>query len=150
MQTSILTVSPETPLLAVQRLFVEEGIGGAPVVDEAGQVVGVISAADLLRAVDEERDTAVSEAHYFRENLEFSGPDWSRGVEDFQDRLQELCAADAMTRGTLSVHPDTPIPEVARRIREHGVHRLLVVEDGRLAGILSTLDLVALLESADR
>lgn len=55
-----------------------------------------------------------------------------------------------MTRGTLSVHPDAPIPEVARRIREHGVHRLLVVEDGRLAGILSTFDLMTLLESADR
>ena len=138
MQKSILTVSPETPLLAVQRLFVEEGISGAPVVDEAGQVVGVISAADLLRAVA------------FRESPEFWGPDCSRGVPDFQDRRQEQCAADVMTRGTLSVHPDTPIPEVAHRIREHGVHRLLVVEDGRLAGILSTLDLVALLESADR
>lgn len=93
MQTSVLTVSPESPLLAVQQLFLEEGIGGAPVVDEAGQVVGVISTTDLLRAVDEWRGTAVSEAHYFRESLEFSGPDWSRGVEDFQDRLQELCTA---------------------------------------------------------
>ena len=65
------------------------------------------------------------------------------------DRLQELCAADVMTPGTLSVHPDSPIGEVARLIRENRIHRILVVEDNRLAGILSTFDLVALLEAQD-
>jgi CBS domain-containing protein len=146
MQTSVLTVAPETPLADVQRLFVEEGIGGAPVVDERGVVLGVITAADLLRAVDEERDTALAEPLYFRETLEFSSPDWTHRLEDFQDRLRELRASDAMTEGIVSVSPDAPVSEVARRMREHRVHRVLVVKDASLVGIVSTFDLVALLE----
>jgi CBS domain-containing protein len=146
MQTSVITVSPDTPLADLQRLFVEEGIGGAPVVDDGGCVVGVISASDLLRAVEEERDSAVAEPHYFRDTLEFSGPDWGHALEDFQDRLAELRVADAMTEGVVMVPPEAPVSEVARRLRGHRVHRILVVEDGILAGIISTFDLVALLE----
>lgn len=146
MQTSVVTVGPETPLTDLQRIFLEEGIGGAPVVDETGRVVGVISAADVLRAVDEERDTAVAEPRYFRDTLEFSGPDWSHDVEDFQDRLGELRVEDAMTRGVVAVAPETPVAEVARRMREERVHRVLVMEKDVLIGIVSTFDLVALLE----
>jgi CBS domain-containing protein len=146
MQSSVVTVSPETSLVDVQRLFVEEGIGGAPVVDDTGRVVGVISASDVLRAVEAERDTAAAEPRYFRETLEFSGPDWSHALEDFQDRLGELQVADAMTEGVVMVPPEAPVGEVARRMRAHRIHRILVVEDGVLAGIVSTFDLVALLE----
>jgi CBS domain-containing protein len=145
MQKDVITVSPETPLADAQRLFVEEGIGGCPVVDEKENVIGVISSTDLLRAVTEERDTAAADTRYFRENLEFSGPDWS-DLEDFQDRLAELQVRDAMTAGTLSVDVDTPVREVARLLRRHRVHRVLVVERDTLAGIISTFDLVGLLE----
>ena len=146
MQTSVLTVGPETALSDVQRLFVEESIGGAPVVDETGRVVGVITGADLLRAVDEERDTAVAEPRYFRDTLEFSGPDWRHEVEDFQDRLAELRVEDAMTEGIVSVDPDTPVSDVAASMRKNRVHRVLVLEKGVLVGLISTFDLVALLE----
>ena len=145
MQSHVITLGPDTPLADAQRLFVEEGISGCPVVDDRGTVVGVLTSTDLLRAVDEERDTAAQETHYYREDLEFSGPDWS-DLEDFQDRLAELRVADAMTPGTLSVDLDTPIPEVARTIRQHRVHRVLVVDGDSLAGIISTFDLVGLLE----
>jgi CBS domain-containing protein len=146
MQTAVITVGPEASLVDVQRLFLEEGIGGAPVVDEAGRVVGVISAADVLRAVESERDTALAEPRYFRETLEFSGPDWRHDVEDFQDRLAELRVEDAMTRGVIAVAPESPAAEVARTMRESRVHRVLVMEKDVLVGIVSTFDLIALLE----
>ena len=44
---------------------------------------------------------------------------------------------------------DASAGEVARRLREHRVHRVLVVDGGTLAGIVSTFDLVALVEKAD-
>ena len=52
MQTHLVTVEPELPLVDVHRLFVEEEITGAPVVDDTGRLLGVISSTDLLRAVD--------------------------------------------------------------------------------------------------
>lgn len=148
MQSHLVTVSPESPLIEVHRLFVDEEIGGAPVVDDEGRLVGVISSMDLLRAVEEEYDSAAVEQNYFRDFLEFSGPDWTRSPEDFQDRLAEERVEDRMTRSPATVAPETPIAEVAARMRQSRIHRVFVVEDGVLRGLLSTFDLMALLEKA--
>ena len=145
MQRHLITVSAETPLLDVQRLLVEEEITGAPVVDETGRLLGVVSTQDLLRAAEEEHDTAASEARYFRDDLVFSGPDWDRTSEDFQDRLAERTVAEVMTQGGVVVRPDASITDVARLMRSQRVHRVLVTEDDRLVGLISTFHLVELL-----
>jgi CBS domain-containing protein len=148
MQTYLISVNPETPLLEVHRLFVDEEINGAPVVDEAGRLLGVISSVDLLRAVEEEHDAASTESSYLRDFLEFSGPDWQEGSNDFKDRLGERTVGDAMTRGGITVSPETLVPEVAATLRKHRIHRVFVVDGEQLCGVISTFDLVALLEKA--
>ncbi len=146
METHVLSVTAETPLIDVHRLFVEEQISGAPVVDDLGAVIGVITAADLLRGIAEEHGSVLMETDYFRDLLPFSSPDWSGVAEDFQDRLAELRVSDEMTEGAISVSPGTEAPAIARRMRESRVHRLFVVEDERLLGLLSAFDLLALIE----
>jgi CBS domain-containing protein len=148
MQTYLISVNPETPLLEVHRLFVDEEINGAPVVDETGRLLGVISSVDLLRAVEEEHDAASSESSYFRDFLELSGPDWQEGPDNFQARLGERTVSDAMTRGGITVAPDTLISDVAASLRKHRIHRVFVVDGEQLCGVISTFDLVALLEKA--
>ena len=49
-------------------------------------MIGVLSARDLLRAIDEERDTAMVQTTYFRDLTEFSGPDRGSTAEDVQGR----------------------------------------------------------------
>lgn len=149
MQTHVLSVAPEEPLVNVHRLFVEEEITGAPVVDSDGRVLGVLSSADLLRAVVEEEESATADPRYFRDFLEFSGPDWGSVPEDFQDRLSQLRAEDAMSAEPVTVTPDASIAEVAGTLRFHRIHRLLVQEEGRLAGIITTFDLIGLLEKGE-
>lgn len=149
METQVLTVNPEAPLISVQRLFVEEEIHGAPVVNGEGQVVGMITSADLLRAVSEEHDSAGGQPAYLREVLEFSSPDWARMPEDFQDRLGHLRVEDFMTNSVISVPRDATVAEVARAICQNRVHRVCVVEGDELAGIISTFDLVAELEKQE-
>ena len=148
MQTDVISVSPETPLLQVHRLFIEEEINGAPVVDETGAVVGVISSLDLVRAIDEEYETDAGRTTpiYFRDDLPYSGPDWLRAPEDLQDRMAQMTAADVMVRDVVTVLPSAPIAEVAHRLRDQHIHRLLVVDGDQLAGIITTFDLVSLLE----
>jgi CBS domain-containing protein len=149
MQTRVVTISPDAPLRAVQSVFVEEGIHGAPVVDEEGNVVGVVSTTDLLRAASEAADSAPVESTYFRYDLDVHGFDWSRAPADLRERLTDAIAADVMTSEILAVTPETPVSGIARVLREHAVHRVLVIEDGELCGIVSAMDLIALLESAD-
>lgn len=146
METGVVTIDPEASLLDAYRLFVEEEISGAPVVDEDGRVLGVVSAHDLLRATEEERDTVVAESRYFRDLEEFSGPDWGSAVEDFQDRLAQRTVRDVMTPSAIMVAPDATIAEVASTLRKHRVHRVLVTDEDRVVGLISSFDLVALLE----
>jgi CBS domain-containing protein len=146
MQKSVVSVNPETPLADVQRLFVEEEIHGAPVVDDEGTILGVVTSQDLLRVAEDERDTAVVDADYFRDDLEFSGPDWSAMPEDFQDRLRNLTAADAMTREVVTVGPDATVTQVASALRKNRIHRVFVVDGGELVGVISTFDLLECLE----
>jgi CBS domain-containing protein len=115
MERDIITVSPETPILDVHRLFVEEEIHGAPVVGEDGIVYGVVSALDLLRAVREDEEVC------------------------------ESTAADAMTKTLVMVAPDASIEEVARTMREQRIHRVLVGEHRVLEGVLTTFDLLRVL-----
>lgn len=147
MERDVITVTPETRLLDVHRLFVEEEIHGAPVVGDDTIVRGVVSTLDLLRVVRDELEpgAGATVTTYFRDELPYSGPDWLRMPEDFQDRMQELTAADAMTREIVAVGPFATIDDIARVMLEHHVHRVLVLEDRVLLGVITTFDLLRVL-----
>jgi CBS domain-containing protein len=124
MARDLVTITPETPILDVHRLFVEEEIHGAPVVGEDGIVYGVVSALDLARVV---RDALEPDA---------GGTPTSLG---------ELSAADAMTKELVMIEPDTPVDELARTMLDQHVHRVLVGRDRVLEGVVTTFDLLRVL-----
>lgn len=147
MEQDVITVSPETRVLDLYRLFVEEEIHGAPVVDDRGIVRGVVSALDLLRIVRDELEPGAGSTvtTYFRDELPYSGPDWLRMPEDLQDRMQALTAADAMTRELVMVRPDATLDEVVQTMSAQRVHRVLVGEERILRGVITTFDLLPVL-----
>jgi CBS domain-containing protein len=146
MTDSVVSLSPDASLLDALRLFVEEDIHGAPVVDDGGEFVGVISTTDILRAEEDEHDTASVETHYLRGMLEFSEPDWIGDPTDFQDRLARRRVGEVMTKSFASVARDAPVADVARQLRENRIHRVWVVDDNRVCGVVSTLDLMPVIE----
>jgi len=145
MQSQVITVSPVDPLHAVKRLFFEEEIHGAPVVDEEGRVRGMITSMDLIRAATEETESSGADVTL---NFEDLGAGWGDPSENFQTRLSESVVADAMTENVVSVPPETPVPDVARILRENKIHRVLVVNKETLLGIITSFDLIRLLEHA--
>lgn len=147
MERNVITVTPSTRILDLHRLFVEEEIHGAPVVGEDGSVQGVVSALDLLRVVRDELEpgAGATATRYFRDELPYSGPDWMAIPEDFQDRMQELTAAEAMTPELVTVRPDATIEDIARTMFKHRVHRVLVCDDGALEGVITTFDMMRVL-----
>jgi CBS domain-containing protein len=149
MQSPVITIERDASLFDAHRLLVEEQIHGVPVVDEDGTVVGVLSSLDLLRVAQEEHESVRGESVYYRDVLPYSGPDWSAGVEDFQDRLSALRVSEAMSEHVVSVPPEATAAQVARTLRENGIHRVLVAEKGSLVGIVTSFDLMKLLESLE-
>jgi CBS domain-containing protein len=141
MQTDLLTVTADTPLVDIHRLFVEEEIHGAPVVDDDGAVVGVVSTLDLLRVVRDEFEAGTATS-YFRDHGSYT---WMRSVStdgELEGRFGSATAVDVMTRELVTVTLDTPVAEVAHTMRVQRVHRVLVVEDRELRGVITTFDLL--------
>jgi len=124
MEADVLTVDPEAPLVDVHRLFVEEEIHGAPVVDDDFRVCGIVSSMDLLRAVSDRYD-------------------------DFSDRVRDIRAADVMTGAVVAVAPYATAAEIAHVMRTQRVHRVLVIENKELLGVITTFDLLAALEATE-
>jgi len=150
METRVVTVSVDSPLLAVYRLFVEEDISGAPVVDDAGEVVGVVSVRDLLRTANETHDEAAMALHYYEGSPSFQDREWMTDIEEFEDRLSHRTVAEVMTTGAISVRRNSSISEIAGLLLKHRIHRVLVLDEendeGPLVGLVSVFDMVDLLQ----
>lgn len=150
METRVVRVGAEDPLPSVYRLFYDEEISGAPVVDDTGQVVGVVSASDLIRVAREERDALRGLPDFYRDGGADARSEWFTEQGEYEDRLAERRVSDVMTSHVVSVTPDTPIPMVAKVILNNRIHRVLVLEEKEgsdyLVGIITLFDLVALLQ----
>jgi CBS domain-containing protein len=142
MDSDPVTVAPDTSVEDVVATLREHETPGLPVVDSDGQLVGIVTEADLVLP-DDQGDLHIP--HYV--NL-FGGTVFLESLHRFEDRLRKAFAADAedmMTPDPDTVGPDTSVREAARLIHESGHNRLPVVEDGRLVGVVTRLDVLGAL-----
>jgi CBS domain-containing protein len=136
------TVRPDTPVEDVVRLLREHELPGLPVVDESGACVGIVTEADLVLP-DDQGDLHIP--HYV--NL-FGGTVFLEPLGRFERRLRKAfasTAADMMTADPDFVGPDSTVRDAARLIHESGHNRLPVVENGRLVGVVTRMDVLGAL-----
>jgi CBS domain-containing protein len=160
MTMDVLAVSQDMTLEEVARFLVEHEISGAPVVDPRGRLLGVVSLADLVRAgSEEERAGGVARHSDARRAPEALTLDLLEEPEPPEEQVEELSdeelaeeeprrVADVMSTRVLSVDGATPITEVARMMVQARFHRVLITDNGKLVGLVSSMDLVRLV--ADR
>lgn len=140
MQRELITIRASDTLADAERALTDAGVSGAPVVDDTGKMIGVISLRDLAQREVEDRelptDTDVRVFdNEFDDNEEVS----------FQRPPSGACAADMMTQDVISVPPSMPAPLVARRMLDHRIHRVMVVDRGRLLGLVSATELLGVM-----
>jgi len=143
MSPDVLAVEPDMPVHDLASFLAEHQITGAPVVDHAGRLVGVVSETDLAEA-EIERVEAVDD----RSDPEGDVHGWEDEAEP--DEMRELhlhvmgtqTVRDIMTPTAYTVPHDTTIGELARTMVTGRIHRLLVTRGGRVVGIVTTLDLL--------
>lgn len=115
MRRNVKTISPDATVTELVLILADTHVSGLPVVDDRGRMIGVVSTTDLVRAgaeADEE------------------GP-WS---------LDAMLVRDIMSPHPLTIGPDTEVEAAAQQMMYADVHRLFVVEDGELVGVVSTSD----------
>lgn len=146
MQTEVATIGPDADLRALDELLLERRIQGVPVV--AGEkVVGIISRSDVVRQLHAEESRFEAEVDFYLSPFDETErrPGADREVsEAVAARLRQLRVKDAMTEDVIAVAPDDDLARAARSMVERRIHRLLVLEGGRLAGLVSSLDVLRL------
>ena len=142
MDGSPATVSTDTPVDEVVNTLRTHELPGVPVVDSEGRCVGIVTETDLVLP-DDEGDLHIP--HYI--NL-FGGTVFLEPLGRFEERLRKAFAStaeDMMTRDPQTVSPDTTVREAARIIHDSGHNRLPVVDEGRLVGVVTRVDVLGAL-----
>jgi CBS domain-containing protein len=127
MTRNVVTVPFDMPLQAVAELLLDCGISGAPVVDDAGRVLGLVSKTDLVRwQMDDGEDLEQC------------------GVAPGQDGVEDATTAeDVMTKGIVIVQAGTSLTQTAEVMAKAGVHRVPVVDPaGMVVGLVTSMDFV--------
>lgn len=145
MESDPLTVSPSDNVRTVIERLREHELPGLPVVDGDGKVVGMVTEHDLV--LDEEQ-ASLHLPHYLdiMGGIVFLEP-----LKGFENKLRKAFAADVedmMSTKLVTVKPEDPVHEAAKKIADYGHDRLPVVDgDGKLLGIVTRLDILRALSS---
>lgn len=147
MTTDVVSVESGTSLRELERIFLEKGISGAPVVDEAGGLVGVISQTDLVYFHLTRGDRPTRDSDFYRmAELEatFAGSGFQ--VENYDTGwVHEMMTPVVHTAG-----PDTPVSELAQLMILARVHRVIITRNRKVVGLVSAMDLMKVLAAQDK
>ncbi len=109
--TDVITVRPDMQMSAFAQIVVRQKVGAAPVTDDSGNLVGVISERDIVRGFD------------------------THGVA-----LAEKSVGELMTSNVISCAPENSISDVAELMSKHGIRHIAVLDGGALVGFISIRD----------
>ena len=144
METDVITVKPDDTVKDLAELMTKNNISGLPVVDDEGNLVGVVTEGDIIL-----EDAELHFPHYiqFLDSIIYLD-----SVRKFEERLRKAVGAkvgDLMTTDMLTVTPDMSVREVATIMADNNVNRVPVLEGDRLVGIVARADIVrAIADSA--
>jgi CBS domain-containing protein len=142
MTREVITVTPETSVTALARILSEHNIGGAPVVGEQGQLLGVVTENDLIdqkKKVHIPTVVTILDSVFFLEN-----PD---KMEKEIKKIAGATVGDIYTTDPITVSEDTPLDEIATIMSERNIHTLPVMREQDLVGILGKKDIIRTLIS---
>jgi acetoin utilization protein AcuB len=131
MTGALITVRPDTPVLDARHLMVERRIRHLLVVNERGDLVGIVTDRDI--------------------RLNLPSQATSLSVWEINHLLTRLTVGQVMSRGLITVGPERDARDAAQLMLDHRIGALPVMEAGRLVGIVTETDLLrAFVRMADR
>ncbi len=155
MTRDVLTLSPGMTLEQAAERLVQRGVSGAPVVDERGRLVGILSESDILRQLKRIAEEALGKRYltsrvHSLDLLAFLGEREHDAVETVYRQLRASKVSAVMTAHVHGVAPTDSLETVAAAMIEHDVNRLPVVDLGRVVGIITRADLARVLATGRR
>lgn len=137
MTKKVLTVNKDMSVKEFIRIMEENNITGAPVVDENEKVIGVISVTDVIK-----RSNYVNKELAHCEDCYEVNP--TTGIVEihkyYTEELFEKSIENLMTRKLISITPEADLVKAVDIFLSTPVHRILVMENDKIEGIISTKD----------
>ena len=134
MTSPVVSVGPETTVLEIVKLMLENRVSAVPIVDDQDRLMGLVSEGDLMR-----RTEIGTERHRSWWLSAFTGA--VSLAEDFV-KSHGLKASEIMTKNVFTAHEDTPLWEIAETLEKKKIKRMPILRDGRIIGIVSRANLL--------
>jgi CBS domain-containing protein len=137
MTTDVITVTPDTTVEELGRLFIQKRISGAPVVDADNKLYGIVTENDLIK--QNERFHIPTMIRLFDAFIPLGG---DSSMESEIKRMSASKVSEICKTRVVTVEPETPLTDIATLMSEEGVHLLPVVSSGKLVGIIGKMDVI--------
>lgn len=142
MTRNIVSVAPDATVLQAARLMLQHHISGLPVVDASGKLVGILSEGDFLRR----RETSTQRRRSrWLEFLMGPGKIASEYTQSHGSRVAEV-----MTENVATVNDDAGLEEIVELMEKRRIKRVPVMQDGKLAGMVTRSNLMHAMVSMAR
>ena len=134
MSSRVISVTPTAPVRTAIRVMLLNRVSGLPVIDEAGQLAGIVSEGDFLRRGEI--------------GTERRRPDWLEfligpgRLADEYVHTHGRRVADVMTSDVVTVGPESPLADIADLMERKRIKQLPVVEKGRVIGMVTRNNLL--------
>ncbi|MBI5191679.1 MAG: CBS domain-containing protein [Nitrospirae bacterium] len=137
MTTEVVTVGPRTTVEELARILMEHHFSGAPVVDEAGVLVGIVTEHDLInkqKRLHIPTVVRILDAFIYLESSKKFEEDLKLMLAE---KVGDICKTDVVTVGE-----DASVTEMATIMSEKGIHLLPVMRGGRMVGVVGKEDIL--------
>ena len=142
MTKEVVTVGKETTVPELAKLFATHSIGGIPVVDSEGKLLGVVTESDLI---DQNKKVHIPTVITILDSVIYlESPD---KMEKEMLKMAGITVGDIYTQNPLTVREDTSLEDIATIMSEKNVHTLPVMRDSKLVGVIGKRDIIKTLMS---
>jgi CBS domain-containing protein len=142
MQTSIISVTPDTDIASAVKILLNNHINGVPVVNDREELVGILCQSDLIF---QQKEVPIPPIFTILDSIFplFS----SKKLDDEFQKIAAATVAQAMIKDVVTVTADTPLSEIASLMVEKHFHTIPVLENKKLVGIIGKEDVLKTLAS---
>lgn len=137
MTRKVITVGLELEVSALATMFWENRIGGAPVVDDKGDLLGIVTESDLI---DQSKKVHIPTVMTILDTMIFlENP---AKLDKEIKKMTGTRVKDIYSSKVVSVEEDTPMSELATIMADRRLHTLPVVAGGKLVGVIGKADII--------
>ncbi len=137
MTTNVITVTPDMDIAGAAKILLDNRINGVPVVDDSGQLMGILCQSDLIT---QQKKLPIPTLFTFLDGIIRLTS--MKQLEKQVGKIAALTVSEAMTTKPVTVRPDTVLETVAALMVDSGFHTLPVVDDSNLVGVIGKEDVL--------